>query len=53
MNMGGKIFLISRKDRQKEVKTEFFVRCRRTYVLNDIPDIILWRLFKPIILINI
>ena len=33
----GRIFLNSRKDRHKDVKTErksFFVKCRRTYVLN-------------------
>ena len=32
--MLGKFFLNSRKDRRKDAKTEFFVRCRRTYVLN-------------------
>ena len=41
MNVLGRIFLNSRKDRQKDVKTErrkdgvFFLRCRRTYVLNN------------------
>ena len=45
MNVLGRIFLNSRKERRKDVKTErrkdvktervFFVRCRRTYVLNN------------------
>ena len=35
MKVVGRIFLYSRKDRRKDVKTEFFVRCRRTYVLNN------------------
>ena len=40
MNVLGRIFLNSRKGRRKDGKTErrkdgfFFVRCRRTYVLN-------------------
>ena len=35
----GRIFLNSRKERQKDVKTEFFfVKCRRTYVLNKYCD---------------
>ena len=33
MNVLGRIFLNSRKERRKDVKTDFFVRCRRTYVL--------------------
>ena len=50
MNVLGRSFLNSRKDRRKDVKTErrkdvkterrkngvFFVSCRRTYVLNKI-----------------
>ena len=38
MNVLGRICLNSRKDRRKDGKTErrsFFVRCRRTYVLNN------------------
>ena len=37
MNVLGRIFLNSRKEGRKDVKTErmsFFVRCRRTYVFN-------------------
>ena len=34
--MLGNIFLNSCKDRRKDVKTEFFVRCRRTYVLKKL-----------------
>ena len=38
MKVLGRIFLNSRKDvkteRRKDGKTEFFVSCRRTYVLN-------------------
>ena len=33
MKVLGKFFLNSRKERRKDEKTEFFVRCRRTYVL--------------------
>ena len=29
----------SRKDRRKDGKTDFFVRCRRTYVLDKILSI--------------
>ena len=36
MNVLGKFFINSRKDRRKDVKTEFFVICRRTYVPNKI-----------------
>ena len=35
MKVLGRIFLNSRKERRKDGKTEFFVRCRRTYVLNN------------------
>ena len=34
MNVLGRIFLISRKDRRKD--GFFFMRCRRTYVLNKL-----------------
>ena len=34
MNVLRQIFLNSRKERRKDGKSEFFVRCRRTYVLN-------------------
>ena len=30
-----KIFLNCRKDRRKDVNTEFLVKCRKTYVLNN------------------
>ena len=48
MNVLGRIFLKSRKDsrkdvkteRRKDVKTEFFVRCRRTYVLKNMYNIV-------------
>ena len=33
-------FLNSRKDRRKDGNSEFFVRCRRTYVLNNLSTII-------------
>ena len=38
MNVLGRIFLKSRKERRKDGKTDrrsFFVSCRRTYVLNN------------------
>ena len=35
MKVLGRIFLNSRKEGRKDGKTEFFVRCRRTYVLNN------------------
>ena len=35
MNVLGRIFLKPRKEGRKDVKTEFFVRSRRTYVLNN------------------
>ena len=34
MNVLGRNFVNSRKDSRKDVKTEFFLRCRSTYVLN-------------------
>ena len=60
MKVLGRIFLNSRKERRKDVKTErrkdvkterrkdgvFFVRCRRTYVLNNtLKDILLLHIF--------
>ena len=35
MNVLGRLFLNSREDRCKDGKTDFVVRCRRTYVLYD------------------
>ena len=35
MNVLERIFLNSRKDGLKDVKTEFSVRCRRTYIPNN------------------
>ena len=43
-----RIFLNSRKDRWKDVKSEFFVRSGRTYVLNNQ---VIWRIwFLPTLL---
>ena len=35
MKVLGRICLNSRKDRRKDGKVQFFLRCKRTYVINN------------------